>query len=310
MKNNNVLISIVTPVYGCSACLKELYSRLVATLETIGCNFEIIMVNDASPDNSWEIIKSVCKEDKRVKGINLSRNFGQHNALSAGLHHANGNFVVVMDCDLQDKPEEIIKLYNKACEGYDYVVAQRKDRSDQFIKKFTSRLFYKLFNYIVDFPADRTVANFGIYSKAVIDSVLLFKEQNRTFPFILNQVGYSSCAIEIEHNRRAYGKSKYTLRKSLKLATDILVSQSSKPLTFSIYLGFLISVLSFIYGIVLIFRYFYLDVPLGYTSIIVTILFIGGLLFANLGILGLYIGKVFNETKSRPLYIIREKTGF
>jgi len=305
----SIHLSIIIPIYGCATLLEKLYIRLVTTLEQIDKNFEIIMINDASPDNAWEKIKTLAQQDSRVKGINLSRNFGQHRAIKAGLDFAQGEWVVVMDCDLQDKPEEILKLYNEAQKGYDVVWGARKQRQDNFFKKLSSKLFHKVFNYFTEQNKDETIANFSIVSQKVIDSINKMREQNFNFPLFVNWAGFKVTQIEINHQPRAEGKSSYTFSKLMNMAIDNIVSQSNKPLRLSIKFGFSISLLSMFFGFYLIGKYFLTGVPVeGWTSVMVSIYFIGGLLFANLGLMGLYIGKIFDETKGRPLYVIKETT--
>ncbi len=307
VSEKRVSISVVTPVYGCVASLPKLYERLVKTLSQISDDFEIIMVDDSSPDGAWEVIKSLTQKDSRVKGIKLSRNFGQHRAIRAGLDFVKGDWVVVMDCDLQDKPEEIIKLYRKAQEGFDVVWGARVKRQDKFLKKLGSKLFHKVFNYFTEQDKDESIANFSIVSKKVIDSINRMREQNFNFPLFVNWAGFRVTQIEIEHLAREEGKSSYTLSKLINMAIDNIVAQSNKPLRLSIKYGFLISIISMLFGFFLIGRYFVTGVPVqGWTSVMVSIYFIGGLLFANLGLLGLYIGKIFDETKSRPLYVVEE----
>jgi dolichol-phosphate mannosyltransferase len=307
LKVSGIHISVVTPVYGCCESLEQLYERLKNTLSKITDNFEIIMVNDASPDNSWSVIKALAKQDARVKGINFSRNFGQHYAIAAGLQQTQGAWTVVMDCDLQDQPEEILKLYEKAQEGYDAVVGRREERQDGFIKRLGSKLFYKIFDYLTDQKNDATVANFGIYSEQVIQNLLKLHEQNRFFPFFVNWVGFNRIEINIEHAARIQGETSYSFSKLLNLAIDTIVSYSNKPLRLSIKAGFLIAIFSMIYTVWLIFKYFVYGVPVeGWTSVMVSTFFMGGLIIANLGVAGLYIGKVFDETKNRPLFIIKD----
>lgn len=306
---SNIHISVVTPVYGCCKSLNSLYERLKSTLTSITSDFEIIMVNDASPDDSWDTIKKLANLDTRVKGINLSRNFGQHYAITAGLDFAQGDWIVVMDCDLQDQPEEIIKLYNKAQEGFDVVFGRRVDRRDNFLKILTSKLFYKIYDYFTESNVDNTIANYSIISKKVLKNLRKLKEQNRSYPLSINWIGFNRTNINIKHASREEGKSAYTIDKLISLAIDSIVSQSNKPLKLSIKLGFLLSFLSTLYAFWLIARYFlYGTIVEGWTSVMVSLYFIGGLIFANMGILGLYIGKIFDETKNRPLYIISETT--
>lgn len=307
--SNPVHISVVTPVYGCSKSLAQLYTRLEKTLSTITHEFEIIMVNDASPDNAWESIKELAAKDSRVKGINFSRNFGQHRAITAGLDYAKGNWVVVMDCDLQDQPEEIIKLYNKAQEGYDVVFGRRHERKDSTFKQLGSTVFYKILDYFTESKVDSSIANFSIVSSKVIDELKKLKEQNRLYPLFINWLGFKRADINIEHASREEGKSSYTFSKLINLALDGIVSQSNKPLKMAIKFGFLMSFFSLMYATWLVVRFFIFSVPVeGWTSVMVSIYFIGGLLFANMGLLGLYIGKTFDETKNRPLYVIQETT--
>ena len=302
-------ISIIIPIYGCGNSLLELYNRLVKTLSTITNEFEIIMVNDASPDDAWKSIKELAKKDNRVKGISFSRNFGQHRAITAGLDYAKGDWVVVMDCDLQDQPEEILKLYNKAQEGYDVVFGRRYQRKDSLFKRLSSKIFHKILGYFTESEMDSSIANFSIISSKVVDKIKKLREQNRLYPFFVNWVGFKRIDIDIEHAKRKEGDSSYTLQKLIELAIDAIISQSNKPLKLAIKFGFTMSFLSLIYAVWLIIRYFIFSISVeGWTSVMVSIYFIGGLLFANMGILGLYIGKIFDETKNRPLYIIEETT--
>jgi glycosyltransferase involved in cell wall biosynthesis len=306
---NNPYFSVVSPVYGCKTSLYELYFRLKETLEKITPDFEIILVNDASPDDAWETIVELSDKDKRVKGISFSRNFGQHYAITAGLEYCSGDWIVVMDCDLQDKPEEITKLYNKVREGFDVIFGRRVKRQDKVFKKFFSRTFYKLFNILTDNISDSTVSNFGIYSQLVIQNYLKFTEKTRLFPLLIKWQGFKTGYVDIEHSKRTSSKSSYNYFKLINLALDAIISQSNKPLRISIKVGLSMSFFSFLYLIYLILRKFYLDIPMGWTSIMVSIFFIGGLIFANLGLIGLYIGKIYDEIKNRPLYIVKEVIG-
>ncbi|WP_240376783.1 glycosyltransferase family 2 protein [Bacillus piscicola] len=310
MKTTKPHLSVVTPVYGCGECLIQLYNRLKETLQPITRHFEIIMVEDCSPDQSWNVIQQLVNKDNRVKGIRFSRNFGQHAAITAGLDQASGDWVVVMDCDLQDQPEEISKLYKKAQEGYDVVFARRYERQDTWLKRSGSRLFYKIYDYFTDGKTDPTIANFSISSHKVVENFRRLREQNRNFPLFLKWMGFHCAYVNVEHHERIHGKSSYKLGKLVNLAIDGIVSQSNKPLRLSIKFGFLLAFGAVLYGLYLMYQYFFMFEPVpGWTSIMVSIYFVGGLLFANLGILGLYMGKVFDEVKNRPLYIIEETTG-
>ena len=300
-------ISVVVPVYGCRPCLPELCERLFATAEQLGTEMDVVLVNDASPDCAWDIICELALLDPRVKGVNLSRNFGQHYAISAGLQYATGDWIVVMDCDLQDQPEELAKLYAKAQEGYDVVYGRRHDRQDSFLKRTGSALFYKALSFLTDTQLDPTIANFSIASRRVIEAVRAMGERNQFYPLRLKWVGFRTTAIDIAHAARAEGKSSYSFRKLARLAIDVVVTHSHKPLTLSVYFGFSMALFALAYAAWLTLRYFLYHVPVeGWTSVIVSIWLLGGLVFANLGVLGLYLGKVFEEVKGRPLFIVAE----
>ncbi len=302
-------ICVVVPVYLCCHSLTPLFERLKTTLSSISDKYEIIFVNDASPDHSWDTITSLAIHNKHVKGIKLSRNFGQHHAIAAGIDYSNSDWLVVMDCDLQDKPEEILKLYATAQKGFDIVFGKRTQRKDSFFKQTESKIFYKFYNYFTDSDTNCNVNNFSIVSRNVINEVKKFTELNRPYALIVNWLGFPRKDIDVEHNSRDIGQSSYSFRTSLDLAIDIILSHSNKPLRLSIKFGFILSSFSMTYAIYLIIQYFIsnIDVP-GWTSAIVSTFFLSGLLFANLGIIGLYIGKIYDELKHRPFYIVQETT--
>ena len=307
----NPSISVVIPVYGCGGCLRELYNRIQQTVEVISPSFEIIMVNDGGSDQSWQMIQILARQDARVKGIALSRNFGQHFAITAGLDYSTGAWVVVMDCDLQDQPEEIQSLYDKVQEGYDIVFARRAKRKDTMGKRIQSKLFYKIYDYFTENNTDASIANFTICSRAVVDQFCLLREKSRSYPLFLKWLGFKWAVIDVKHAGRREGRSSYNWSKLINFAIDSLVSQSNKPLRFSIIFGFIIAFFSMICGLFLIYKYFFLYQPVaGWTSVMVSLYFLGGLIFVNLGVMGLYIGKIFDEAKDRPLYVVRAKVGF
>lgn len=289
--------------------MPELCNQLDEHVSNITKNYEVILVNDASPDGAWEAIQSLAKGDSRIKGVDLSRNFGQQAAITAGLSHSTGEWVVVMDCDLQDRPKEIVKLYAKAQEGYEVVFGRRYQRQDSSMKIAVSRLYRRVFDYFTETTSDPAVANFGIYKRKVIDAFLTMRERNRTLQLFIRWLGFRNTSINIEHAARSGGKSGYRFGKLFRMALSNIVSQSNKPLKISIAFGLIMSLSSLMYAVYLAIRHLLWDVPVpGWTSVMVSIYFIGGLLFANLGVLGLYLGKVFDETKGRPLYVIRERT--
>src|SRR5664280_352328 len=300
-------ISVVIPVYGCQTCLEELHQRLVAVLASITPDYEIILVNYACPQNSWEVIKQIAMKDPHVKGIDLSRNFGQIRAITAGLHYAAGDWVVVMDCDLQDKPEEIVRLYNKAQEGHDVVFTRRAVRQDSFLKKLSSKVFYWIYGYFTAGAFDGSISNFSISRRIVMDNYKRMGDQNRAFILFIKWMGFKSAVIDIDHAERAAGKSSYTLGKQLRMALEIITTQSNKPLILSIQFGLAMAALAFLYGSYMIARYLMYGISVaGWTSTIVSICFVGGIILAQMGILGLYVGYVFDQTKGRPSFIVRE----
>ena len=301
-------ISIVSPVYRAEKIIPELVRRIDDSISKITTNYEIILVEDCGPDNSWTAIEDIAKKNPRVKGFKLSRNFGQHYAITCGLDHAKGDWVVVMDCDLQDQPEEIEKLYNKAIQGYDIVLARREVRQDGFFKRLSSNLFYRVFSYLSDIKQDGTIASFGIYSCKAISSVNKMREPMRAFPPMIKWIGFSKASINISHSERYEGKSTYNFNKLINLALDIALAYSDKPLRIMIKLGFIISLISFITAVTIVVRYFLgLVLVSGYTSLMVSIWFLSGLIIFILGILGLYVSKIFDGVKNRPLYLIDKK---
>jgi len=307
MNTDRILISVVIPCYRCRECLPELHARLTAALTKITAQYEIILVDDASPEGDWEEIAAIARQDSRVKGIKLSRNFGQHFAITAGLDFVRGDWIVVMDGDLQDQPEEILKLHAKAQEGYDIVFARRTLRQDSLYRRLSSGFFSLIYNYLGDIKVDNSIANFSISSRAVIAYVRQFRERNRAFPIFLNSVGFRRAGVEVNHAVRFAGRSSYTFGKLLDFAIQCIVSQSNKPLRISIRFGFALAALSVFYGLVILFRYFFYSITVpGWTTLAVLVCFLGGLGFANLGILGLYIGKIFDEVKQRPLYCVEQ----
>lgn len=300
-------ISVVIPVYGCRAAIPELHRRLCESLEKISKAFEIILVDDYCPQNSWEEIQKVCEKDKRVIGIHMARNFGQIRAITAGLDKSRGDWVVVMDCDLQDRPETIPELYQKAQEGYDVVFARREGRKDSAITKFLSKCFYNVYDYFTDGTFDSSICNFSISKRKVIDYYCRMREQNRAYTMFIRWLGFKQTAIDMPVDERFEGKSSYNLKRKLKMAFEIITSQSNKPLLFSVKLGFVSAFLALIYIIYLVFREIILgDVLVGWTSIVASIYLMGGIILCAIGVVGIYVGNIFNEAKNRPLYVIDE----
>ena len=299
-------ISVVIPVYGCRAALRELYERLVKSIEVITKDFEIILVNDSCPQNSWEVLEQICAEDSRVKGIELSRNFGQIKAITAGLDYSKGDWVVVMDCDLQDSPEEIINLYNKAQEGYDVVFARRANRRDSFMKVLVSKIFYKIYSFASDGNYDPAICNFSISRRIVIENYCNMRELHRAFVIYVKWLGFRQTTIDVEHNARKEGKSSYNMKKRFKMAGGILTSPSDKLLKFTVGLGFAMTTISFLTILGLVVHYILGTAATGWTSLIATNCLIGGITIMVIGLVGIYVGNIFMQTKQRPLYVVRQ----
>ena len=308
---NKILLTVVSPIYKGEKMLEELVSRIETAVETFTVDYEIILVNDCSPDDSWNKIKEICSRDVKVKGINLSRNFGQHYAITAGLTESTGEWVVVMDCDLQDRPEEIPNLYEKAQEGYDTVFAQRKERKDGVLKRLSSTMFNATFAFLTDQEQDKTIGNFGIYSHQVIDAVLSMGDSVRWFPIMAKWVGFHIGYLPVMHSERAEGKSSYSIRRLLSVAADNMIAFSNKPLRLMLQFGFYVVALSIIVSLFYLIRYLSGGIAVdGFTTMVIPMWLLGGIIIMMIGMTGIYIGKTFDKIKGRPLYIVRERLNF
>ena len=304
-------LSIVSPVYHGEKMLEELVQRIHTAIRPLTDDYEIILVNDCSPDHSWDKITEICSTDKMVKGLNLSRNFGQPYAITAGLSYAKGSYVAVIDCDLQNKPEDLPALYKKAKEGYDIVSARRVVREDTLLKRMSSALFHKVYDFFSGFETDKAIAEFGVYSKKVVKVSCSIPEYSRSFVELIHTLGFKKSSVNVYHDHRLEGKSSYNLRSLLTLSYNSIISNSNRPLHLAVSLGLVMSLLSFLMAVYNIFAKFYgLNEVEGYTSTIFSIWFVGGLLLLMMGILGLYIGKIFDQVKGRPVFIVSETLNF
>lgn len=303
------MISFVVPFYKSEDTVRLLYDQLCAlSLRIPNEKLEFVFIEDCGGDSSWDIIREIANNDTRVKAVQFSRNFGQNFGIAAGLALSAGDWTVVMDGDLQDRPEEIPRLYAKAMEGYDIVHARRGKRKDPLIKRATSRLFSAVFAFLSDIKYDPQVANFCILSRKVVDAYCAMQENLRFFRAHIQWLGFNTAYVDVQHGERVYGESNYNIHMLLGMAIDAIIAYSDKPLRFSIKVGFLMSLISLGYALLLVYQHVAYDLPvLGWTSIMVSIWFSSGLIIANLGIIGVYLGKVFEETKRRPLYIISKR---
>ena len=305
-------ITVVSPIYKGEKMLDSLVGRNTAVMQQMIADglindYEIILVNDASPDNSWEEIERICKNDSHVVGINLSRNFGQPYAITAGCTYSTGDWVVIMDCDLQDRPEEIPNLFAKAMEGWDVVLARRVNKQFGLLKKFSSTLFHYFYDWLAGTKTDSSIGNFGIYCKSIIKEYTKVPEHVRTFSVLISTLGFKTTAIDVVHSEREEGKSSYSLSKLLKLTYNVIISNSNKPLRMAVSFGFLMSAFAFILALYNVIAKIIgiIDVP-GFTFTVFSIWFACGLQLSMMGILGLYIGKIFDQVKGRPSFIIRD----
>lgn len=301
------LLSAVSPVYKAEAILPALCERLDAALAAITPHYEMIFVCDGSPDRSWEVMERLVAQYPRLTIVKLSRNFGQHYALTAGLDLARGEWAVVMDCDLQDQPEEIAGLLAKAREGYDIVVARRLNRQHKWWKRITSRLFFKVFSLLSGFKLDGSVGSFRIMSRSVVDGFCSMRESYRMFAGLIEWLGFRTSFVDVQHAPRYEGESSYNLMRLVRMAMDGMVSFSNRPLYISIGAGLALSIAASLYGSFLLVRYFIdpgSNPVAGWLSTMVATAFLGGLILLNQGVLGIYLGRLYNQAKGRPLYVL------
>lgn len=301
-------ISVVAPIYNEEQTISEFVKQVTNTLNQISIDYEIILVDDGSNDKSWEKIKTEVISNSNIRGIKLSRNFGHHYAISAGLHKANAKWTVVMDSDLQDRPDVIKDLYSKAKEGYEVVFVSRINRPESFGYLFLQKIFYKLLNLFSGLKFNSRQANFSIIGHKVVDAFRQFPENARFYGSTIKWLGFRTTQIDAPHGTRFSGKPSYTFKKRVKLALDIILSFSDRPLKFAIYFGTLMALIAIIISVWIIWGALNGEfVVLGWASLIASIFFVGGSILIVLGILGTYLGRVFNEVKNRPLYVISDE---
>lgn len=302
-------LSFVIPIYNAAKTVERLVDEISQNCKSLNVTYEIILVDDCGPDNSWEVIANICQTNLLVKAIKLSRNFGQHAAISAGLEIVESEYIVVMDCDLQDRPDQIPKLYKHiTTTDSDIVLAKRTQRQDSLSKRLSSKYFYKVLSYFTNTNQDSSVANYGIYKRQAIEEVVRMGDYVRFFPLFIRWVGFNIDYIEVQHSSREEGKSNYTLRKLWNLALDNIISFSNKPLYLTINLGLVIMTCSFLGIIFNLYKYFTGQIEiLGYASIVILFSLFFGVVIFILGVIGIYIAKIFDQVKGRQVYIISKK---
>lgn len=307
MITGHLELSVVVPVYGCRDCLLELYRRLTAQLAEITPDYEIILVDDRSPDGSWSVLKTIAAADGRVRAIRLSRNFGQHNAITAGLASSEGRWTVVMDCDLQDPPEDIAQLYEKARHGgYDLVLARRQSRAHSWLRLLLARAYFKLLNSFMGTRIDGSYGTFSILSRKVVDAYLSLGDRDRHYLFVLQWLGFEQGSVEFEQAARGSGRSAYTLGRLIRHAVRGVFFQTTNVLLYIVFLGFFLAAVGVLWALYLVYLIAVAHPPPGYTSVMVATIIIGGFIIVSTGVTGLYIGRVFEQVKGRPMYVIDE----
>ena len=304
-------LSVVVPLYNESSLIGELVSRVKNSLESVTGDFEIILVDDGSLDKTWELIEIEAEKEKRIKGIKFSRNFGHHYAITAGLHNSSGEWVIVMDGDLQDRPEVIPDLYNKAVSGFDIVFVSRQKRPEKNYYLVAQKIFYWGLKRLSGIDFDSSQANFSIINKKVVESYKRFPENARFYGSTIKWLGFSSGNIFADHGTRHSGKPSYTLKKRINLASDIIFSFSDRPLKFSVYFGILVSFQAILGAVWILFRSLRWGYEVsGWPSLIISIVFFSGIIISILGVIGIYVGRVYREVKNRPLYVLDRTINF
>ena len=303
--------SLIVPVYNEEAVILETHKRVTEVFEKLDGSYEILYVNDGSRDRSLELLRGIVKTDKNVRVLNFSRNFGHQPAVSAGMDAAQGDAVIIIDADLQDPPEVILQMVEKWKEGFDVVYGKRlKRKGETFFKKFTAKMFYRTLNSLTDVDMPVDTGDFRLIDRKVCEVFKNLTERNRYIRGLVSWAGFKQTAVEYVREERFAGETKYPLSKMLKLAKDGITSFSLKPLKLAMYLGFLISALSFIYLIVVLFLKIFGATVSGWASSMSVMLFFDGVILIILGILGEYVGRIYDEAKNRPLYILQEKLGY
>ena len=300
-------LSVVVPVYGCRGCLAELHRRLSESVAEVTEDAEFVFVDDRSTDGSWDALLELAADDPRVKLVRLSRNFGQHRAITAGLAESSGRRVVVMDCDLEDRPEEIPRLWAKAAEGNDIVLSVRRRYSKSAFRNLAGRAYRRLANVLAGTDIDPRYRNLSIVSREVVDEFLRFRDHERQYLLILLWLGYEHATIEVEPDPRHIGESSYSFGGLVRVAADGILFQTTRLLRWVIYLGFAVTVIGALLAALLVYNYIVREPPAGWTSLAVIVLIVGGLLLSSFGVVGLYIERIFNQVKGRPLYVVDKR---
>lgn len=305
-------LSVVSPCYGAPTLLRELVRQITAAVSPLVADYEIILVEDFSPDDSRDIIRDICAADPHVKAVFLSRNFGQQCALNAGFDAARGRYVATLDCDLQNPPAQLRDLYQKIREGYDIVYASRQNRPDSFLMTFGSRAFNRLMGFLTDTRQDEAVAEFAIFSRNVVEAMARMGDYRRYYPLMTQWVGFRSTKIPVSHDARTDGKaSSYSMKKRVELAVTTAVAFSTKSLRLIVYFGTMVTLLAIVGAIALVVKTLVMDTEVsGWMTLFVSMWFIAGIMIMVMGIIAIYVGNIFEEVKGRPSYLVSERLNF
>jgi glycosyltransferase involved in cell wall biosynthesis len=309
---NDIRYSIIVPMFNEQEVITETYRRLKMVMDSLHEKYEMLFVNDGSRDRTTEIVRALCSADPNVRMLSFARNFGHQVAISAGMDHAQGQAIIVIDADLQDPPEIILQMIGKWKEGYEVIYGKRlKRRGETLFKKWTAYLFYRFLKTMTSFEIPIDTGDFRLIDRKVCDVLKSLTEKNRYVRGLISWVGFRQTAVEYDREERWAGETKYPLRKMIQFAMDAIASFSYKPLRLATYLGFSLSGVSFLYFLIVVYQKLFTDSTLtGWSSIVAINLFFNGIMLVILGIIGEYIGRIYDESKGRPLYIIQEKTGY
>jgi len=301
-------ISVVSPVYKAEAILQTFVARVVEAVSKIDEDYEIILVDDGSPDHSWEKIKEACAGNQRIRGIKLSRNFGQHAAINACLEYSRGELVVLMDCDLQDDPSYIQEMYNLLDEHTDYVITHRQTKNQTLLRRVAGDIFYKAYNWLSNGNLHENIGGFSMLTRKVVNAYLQIGDYNRYYLLGLSWLGFSHKTLVVENQKRHMGTSTYTLIRLLKLAFGSIVFHSEKLLGLAIVMGVIYMVASVLGGVYIVIDILYFNgiYAGGWPSLIVLLLFSVGIILFCVGVAALYIGNIFTQVKGRPRYVVDE----
>jgi dolichol-phosphate mannosyltransferase len=301
-------LSVVIPVYHCAGCLRALHERLTASVLAVTPDYEIVFVDDRSTDNAWELLRELARADPRLRIVRLSRNFGQHAAITAGLTRATGAWTVVMDCDLQEPPEEIPRLYAKAQEGYDIVRAVRQGRQHPAFRRFSANLYRRMLRERGHEGGDIEFSTLSIISRKVVDSFLSLRDRDREYQLVLDWLGFTQASITFVHAERAGdAPSAYGLRQLIRVAFDGMFFRTTVLLRVIVLFGFCIAAAGGMLAVYAVFSRYVEDTPPGYTSIVVLLVLLSGFIIIALGVVGLYVGRIFDQVKGRPLFVVDEQ---